>query len=355
MEKEQTNLLANLYSLRAGLSVISQEWDKATNINRKIAEQTESNIYNLYRTLPQLSDFSLEYNIYYQNNSCGQNIESYESYCINQIRSGELDENRAKYFKEQADRTYNGGLIRNTIFLMLCIAAIATFTVLGIRNFINEKSISMLFFVLAVAISIGTIIWHGLSSSGFNYYKNWVRKMRKSKKQLNNFIVLYQQYISNTEKMKKEGNTQISILKRNSETLFMVLQRQFSYILDMRDWQHLDLVIFYLETGRADSIKEALQLVDREVQTQRIANAIQQATAQICNTLALGFTVLQQTINSGFNMISRQIAASSANVSAQLASLTGAVNMNNALRAKANVSSEQLMKDVQALRNYIVK
>lgn len=42
------------------------------------------------------------------------------------------------------------------------------------------------------------------------------------------------------------------------------LENAYGDILDSRDWDKLDKIIYLLETYRADSVKEALQLIDRE-------------------------------------------------------------------------------------------
>lgn len=48
-----------------------------------------------------------------------------------------------------------------------------------------------------------------------------------------------------------------------------------------------------------------------------------------------------------------QLAQSTVEVSSQLSGLTSAVKMSNALKSKANVSSEQLMKDVLFIRSQL--
>lgn len=131
------------------------------------------------------------------------------------------------------------------------------------------------------------------------------------------------------------------------EELQKKLYELYGEWLDERDWQHIDLIIYYIETHRADSLKEALLLVEREIQTQRIINAIEQATAQICATLRQGFYAIGQAVNN----LSSQLLAMQKIQSAQMANLTSAVNFNNALQAKANVTSKQLMQDVSAIRS----
>ncbi|MDE7082381.1 MAG: hypothetical protein K2O89_01595 [Clostridia bacterium] len=47
----------------------------------------------------------------------------------------------------------------------------------------------------------------------------------------------------------------------------MTLENTYGDILNYRDWDKLDMIIYLLETYRADTIKEALQLIDREQQS----------------------------------------------------------------------------------------
>lgn len=164
-----------------------------------------------------------------------------------------------------------------------------------------------------------------------------------------------------------ERNDTISPLVESCKVYHKALTEQYSPLLDERDWQHLDLVIYQLETRRADSVKEALQLVDRELQTERLENSIRAAIKSICFTLQRGFAALQDSINincakindSLYAMSTDIIAAMNLNnrqltdaVKGQLAVLTNSVNVGNALQAKANETSAQLMDDVAALRYY---
>ena len=112
-------------------------------------------------------------------------------------------------------------------------------------------------------------------------------------------------------------------------------------------------VIFYFETRRADSVKESLQLVDKEMQTRRIVKTIQEASEQICSTIRDGFVTLNNNITNCFTALSNQLASQHSRNLALLQGLTTSVNLNNALQAKANKTSEQLMDDVKHIRNYV--
>ena len=46
----------------------------------------------------------------------------------------------------------------------------------------------------------------------------------------------------------------------------MTLENTYGDIINYRDWDKLDMIIYLLETYRADTIKEALRIIDREQQ-----------------------------------------------------------------------------------------
>lgn len=144
--------------------------------------------------------------------------------------------------------------------------------------------------------------------------------------------------------------------------VYEALQKEYSVLLDVRDWENLDLVIYYLETGRAESIKEALQQVDRKLQTDSIVSAINTASSQVCNTIRAGISHMNDTIVKCAGVLSLQLE----NISRKQDSLSNkisdinmsirqsfnATSMRAALESKADVSSKQLMDDVHQMRIY---
>lgn len=150
---------------------------------------------------------------------------------------------------------------------------------------------------------------------------------------------------------------EVQLNRSLGDKVYNILVEQFSKTLDPRDWQYVDLLIFYFETGRAESMREALQLVDKEMQTQQIVGSIKAATVMICRTIqsemsALrstvrdGFSSLQQSINSGFASLQKSIATNNALLQQQISE----EQLANALLKKSNSTSEQLMNDVHYLR-----
>lgn len=137
-----------------------------------------------------------------------------------------------------------------------------------------------------------------------------------------------------------------------AKTMCSVLASIFARMIDERDWENLDYLIYAIETGRAESVKEALQLLDREKQTDRIIVAIQAASREIAKLLVTGFNALSRQISSGISMLSQQIQANSfhtAQLSARMSQIASAQTLNSALLEKANESSSQLVADVHRI------
>ena len=59
----------------------------------------------------------------------------------------------------------------------------------------------------------------------------------------------------------------------------------FNDLIDIRDWENLDYILYCLETRRADNMKEALAAVDRQRQTEQIVSAVEAAGKEISRTL----------------------------------------------------------------------
>lgn len=132
--------------------------------------------------------------------------------------------------------------------------------------------------------------------------------------------------------------------------IYNALVVNYSELLDVRDWKYLDLVIFAIETRRADSIKEALVFVDGEVRTERITSTIENAAKQICETISISMAALQNTMVNCCNSINAHITAVGGELSAKLDRAISATEMSNALLAKSNISSERLLNQVTSIK-----
>lgn len=188
----------------------------------------------------------------------------------------------------------------------------------------------------------------------------------------------------------------VALAKRGNDHLFAGkalyegLYEQFhnTKIIDERDWTNLDYLIYAMETGRADSMKEALQMCDKELQTERLERSMAMASEQISRTVTRGlgnlqaqmevcFHALTDEVHNSARMITGAIREGAARTSAMIAATAEATNaridqlngsvqagnarlaqistssaLNSALLAKANENSQSLVQDVNRLRSY---
>lgn len=137
-------------------------------------------------------------------------------------------------------------------------------------------------------------------------------------------------------------------------------------LIDFRDWENVDLIIYYFETGRADDMKEALQLVDRQRQTDQIVEAIENASESISKTIDRSMAQLGSALAQSFSVLSRQMAQQHVElmagmerqaetqlheIRAQTAEQRNAQAMNQALLKKISDSSLELAEQMDRQMN----
>lgn len=403
MDKKK-QALDNLYALRAGLSVISQQYDKAQSIenecDRKLKTNTENFCGELFCTdnYPVLNKLKEKYGF----KDLSQNeIEEMETKYANPYLKEAMHNRLIQKNASVSDRVFGSWLAEDesTRYFQRNLTNAqnnkdevdkgkdsSTFDFSYKKEYKREKRLSILFFILATIFAAGAIViasgvlgpWDtGVLIGVFivplivflvlgivYIFKAKHDKLQHSGKvntadtQVKAAQLILEnlpQVRENARKILKERDTMIAPIKESSNDFYMALKKQFNSLLDERDWKNLDLVIFELETRRADNIKEALQLVDRELQAERIEQTIVQATEQICYELRRGFAEIKETIFECSRVISTQLATISlqlGEMNEQLSKLCDGVNMSNALQAKANVTSAKLLSDVHAIRYY---
>ena len=172
----------------------------------------------------------------------------------------------------------------------------------------------------------------------------------------------------NLEQSKKETRQILARQYQIGSAVYQSLQNQFSDLLDERDWNNLDLVIYAYETGRADSIKESLLYLDNRLHHERVESMIAEATHAITQTiqanmrdLALNMTKCFKVLSDEMVNISDGIATASkimvANAEMQyhmhestqnlISSAAAKINYMSALQTKQNVSSQKLAEENQ--------
>lgn len=141
----------------------------------------------------------------------------------------------------------------------------------------------------------------------------------------------------------------------------------FGNMLDMRDWKNIDYIIFALETRRVDNMKEALSFADWEIRTKKIVGAVREAVERICSSVNSSIGRLRQDMNDNFkrfsdqmNMVAGTLESISMQVSdvaktqtiqtAYLAQISSETHLGNVMQAKSSATSEQLAGDASRIR-----
>lgn len=357
---KEVSVVSSLYALRGGLSAIAVEYDKARNLDAAY-----------YDKLNEIADAAGG-----ARNEAPAGTVAYADYLINGEFRKELYK-RLKSIKETQYpdtesvnyRRYIRGnkssavkkFVASAIFFALTALMLFGISQLVFHGFaggvIGEggaiegvQDIFALIFILIfplAALIIGIVMLvKGIICCHYvkvekkaleNYLDNLERTRRNEAQRVANARKAAQTNINrlpwvaeNAQNVLDKRNQAIGAIVSNCNLFYRELLEQFSSLLDERDWKNLDLVIYQIETGRADSIKEALHQVDRELQTERIVKSVfnaaaMQATLQTLRLPAIGGKMT--------------VYANSKNVTA-------------ALVTKAGLNGQQLLGEVLAIRQY---
>lgn len=404
MNTEQKNqMLGDLYALRAGMSTISVEKDKL--------DQSES-VYK--EALDKVDRERVEYEKHdYDIDRVYRGL----SYCNSQLPRGYLaaenDKERKKRIKSNNKR-YRRSMAKcdaHDIFIYTLIAGALglvaaavpwffyfltsgaydsdkrlqpTFANAEYKNYVFA-SIGIFAIILIIGLIVSTIRVLGETHSKNKEEKANIKSIEKSIRELKNELASYQleknaakkvldKYVAIANEKRRVFEKERTRLTKLSQDMYDRLVAQFKSVLDIRDWKHIDLIIFYFETGRADTLKEALQQVDRRVQTDEIVKEIRVAGQNISSTIRMSMNELRGDLNRSFAKLSTQLAeqhreqmsaiesvnsniaktnesiaklqSSNEKNAESIEKLSSATNLNNALLAKISCDSLTLMSDV---------
>lgn len=372
MEREQKNqMLADLYALRAGMSAISIERDKF-GVKEKAYSDAKRKV----------DCACYEY----------ENAENFVSRCDeydkeNSMQKTEEKVKLARTFKKTVIGSLGAGIVGALIPWFFYFATSGDYGQDSKYGYSYWKE-----YLIASACILGIIFVVGLAfalivkvSNGKDLQKRIKEGSGKSKQDLKDAKARLSQAAADCDSaqkalaiVSKDYEKVKSVSTKLSQEMYNALVAQFKSVLDIRDWEHIDLIIFNFETGRADTLKEALQQVDRRVQTDEIIEAIESAGSSIAATINVTMRELRSDLNKSFNRLSEQLAIQHAeqmtalgninrsiertnesiaklqsateNNGKTLENILSAANLNNALIAKIGCDSMSLMDDV----NYMV-
>ena len=372
-KQKDKSLIDNLYALRAGLSKVSLEMDKVKEAESKLDKTKKSNKELIESERGEYGNFN------------------YFRWKLNAIKDDFNDkisrQNSARSSREQdvkmAEEKFKSK--RNLIFVILGIIAVC---IVGLIAILAAQLKGDAASLVAIPLFILSMVMIKQLVDLAELKVN----LKKAKGDLASYLIknphtickndLYNnpEYIEYTELLSKAKKGlaaaknfdyspyEIAIANQKDEcslfyeSFYSSYLSNFTNVLDERDWKNLDLVIFILETRRADTLKEALQQVDMYRHTEKIAKAIENATVAICNTirqesdrisLAIGNCV--DSINSRLQIIAHNQGALRDElklVNDNIQKSINATELQNALIAKSNETSEQMAMDIAKIREF---
>ena len=240
-DKKQT--LAKLYALRAGMSAISLERDVIAKLEQKIETEREIKIDYIHKGT---SSSYLSHVVYYV--VVGNDIDVPDEY-VDIIEEWQKCYTHNKEIKTEINKI----------------------------NTIKSKRIRRSYENRLMEIEAKN---KQLEIESAQLYEQAMQLLREFKNRIN----------ESEKKYIEQQNDLIKISQDKAREIAIVLQKNYSEILDVRDWENVDLIIYYFETNRAESIKEALVMVDAQKAVGAIVGAINNASREISSTIRAFFT-----------------------------------------------------------------
>ena len=259
--------------------------------------------------------------------------------------------------RQNSGKSASHYLFNGLLFVLLTVI-FATGAVVSVYMFFKLWSDYMwqpIVCAVALALSILFIVLciRGAKSSfdSYSYAKHNKKTSKDDIVKLNEVVGLLPQINKKNVEIENKKNRILTTAKTKSDAMYKSIVKLYGKILNERDWKYLDLIIYYFETGRADTAKEALQLVEREVQTRRIINAVEQSARYIVGAIERAVEQISSQLNVISNQLNSVIQLQQVQIG-QTRQLISQMEMQNALIQKTNQTSERLMQDVTFIKNY---
>ena len=318
---EKDELIAKFYTLRAGLSAIAEETDKIKKVEQELSELNNKNEeYN-----KKVNDeYVLESQKY--NNEISEFSSPYGKTASNVIKQ------RIANYRVELSKVEQHESKFSVTILPAILTFIGCMIISGILVNAPYPSALVAFYVgCIVPFIVGSLYGKMVTKREQESMRASIQsKIAKEEKELEAalktegqaLIVLQNEFeefkkataakmdIYKPEILKLETKLNTEVIPACTNTAKIIKKAMLETsdgIITERDWANLDLLVFYLETGRADSLKEALQLVDKQRQTDQITYAIHEASYYIASTVELNMNRLGTIVNNGFSRLAAQI------------------------------------------------
>ncbi len=372
-----SNTVSQLYALRAGLSAVSQQYDKLIILSDKLDDEDDKVNQN---------SISIKIN----KDAIEKKKEDLRNAEVNISKNRNIYDRTRRIYNDSAGRNYDSRLVY-IVFIITCsifIPLLGEFINIIINYFDHMGGFRGVLYCLTyvdfllmigfgIAVIVKTVNRKNAKRQAIYEYNKELSELNRSRekisgelKNLQNKEALLEKQLMQVREQSESNKTditenEIAPLAYEAVIFGKVLEKTFSKLLNPSDWQNVDLCIFYLQTGRAENIKECLLLADRQRQNDEIVGAICQATDSICSEIRGGFAALGKTMVTCFNSMSEQMEYAFNNIAKQQqqnvqilqsvqslgADILSAQQLNNALTAKATATSEELVRDYKYVQS----
>ncbi len=372
-ETNRQETIAKLYSLRAGLSFLSEIRDEA----EKYEKSMENNEYKIKQCINEHR--KLHDSIKYRYSQTVKPVKNEIKILEEAIQEYEANlKKREKKFLFLA--------IVSLLFLSISVGAVILsyldISAINGDNHIPSMlsiagaliSLTLFFLCLSAYMNIGQKALrsetHIVNTKRYTVHYNMDPRfsIEERKQELEQKINAYEEYKNECERKIVEIQNEIgdmqAEIKAASESLpsviayfkavYRALLEQFGMFIDERDWGNTDLIIFNYESGRALDLRDALLQIDDERRHERLEKAVQYASTTICSGIERGLGTAEDAFEENIAVLESKIAYLASQISADTSQKTNLlaenINARKAMLSKKSKSSCLLAEDVQYMR-----
>jgi hypothetical protein len=331
-----------LGGLRAGMSYISVKKDEAERTDYKMREKNRE-LDKKKDDYENKTSFKVTGTVKYTENGVtkSKNVEKvYKGKDVN------IERNYYKYLNEIRSFDEDTSAKAFDYFLLSAVIVVALVGII-----IKHHSFSnWVMYVLAaiVLINICLIISYVSGAKKLEAYRSKHGYFQEVTVQRLAAAEDLRKFSIGVEDERKEVNAKFSdekdLICQYARKAYYALQNSYKDILDERDWKYVDVLIYYFQTGRATTMKEALQLLDRQLQTDQIVNTMQQSAIAITESI--------NQFKNVFVTYATTIIENQEIIIGQQQEMIGELSLQTALLSKINTSSNSLAYDVNYMKNH---
>ena len=383
VKKEDITATTNkLYALRAGLSLVDKEYDKMSKVENRSIGVSEFIRSEIRTKTEEIS--RKQRDIEYLQENADKEKRSYERE-IATVQEHKTDAlNEISKLKKERNKQLIRVIICATALIVavlisivssvlifesnidLFIAPLAIFGIIAVALFYVVIPIFSFFLIRClIRIKNKNKYIEQLEIPKFKESKNYSQLIENLKEK----IIIEEKELGLLSTENENNNTkaakEMAMYSQKAYEMYKLVVSNFSESLpnlDVRDYKHVDLIIYMLETGRAETMKEALQLTDTANYRSMVISALGAISKNIVdniqslkskieqNIYELGNKIDRLTYNVN-NMSDRQSALIS-ELNENITKTNSSIEMQNALFEKANVSSAKMAENVEKMRLY---